>query len=191
MSLSRTSEDADLLAAARRGDDRAWRSLVEKHGQLVWSIGRRCGLSADDAEDLVQSVLATLVRRLPDLEDSMNLPGWLVVTGKREAWRVAERTRRHRGADIDDGLHPFDEPEPEAEVFERQQAVREALARLGARCRDLLMDLFGSAETPSYQEVARRLGMAANSVGPTRRRCLEDLLQDLRGRAAQLFEALS
>ena len=186
-----TSDDRALIASAQRGDDRAWQDLVERHGQLVWSIGRRCGLAPDDAEDLVQSVFTILVRRLPDLDASINLAGWLVVTAKREAWRASERTRRHRGVDLEDGHHPVDHTEPEAESFERQQAVREALAALGSRCRELLTDLFGRAEAPSYEEVARRLGLAVNSVGPTRRRCLEDLLKHLRDHAGGLFEPLS
>jgi RNA polymerase sigma factor (sigma-70 family) len=191
MSFKRPSEDLDLIVAAQRGDDRAWQDLVERYGQLVWSIGRRCGLTRDDAEDLVQSVFTILIRRLPDLDASINLGGWLVVTTKREAWRLSERTRRHQGSDVEDGHHPVDHAEPEAESFERQQAVREALATLGSRCRELLTDLFGRAEAPSYEEVARRLGLAVNSVGPTRRRCLEDLLRHLRDHAGGLFEPIS
>lgn len=78
------------------------------------------------------------------------------------------------------------EEEPESEQFERQQAVRAAVSRLDNRCQALLMELFGRTDA-SYEEIARRLGLAPNSIGPTRRRCLEKLLTDLRERANTVF----
>ena len=69
--------------------------------------------------------------------------------------------------------------EPEPEQYERQQAVRASMRRLDRRCQALLMELFGRLEAASYDEVAQRLGIAPNSVGPTRRRCLQKLLSDL------------
>jgi len=60
-----------------------------------------------------------------------------------------------------------------------QQAdrVRRALDRLDERCRALLLLLFEEEVTPSYDEVAIRLGMAIGSIGPTRGRCIAKLRQ--------------
>jgi DNA-directed RNA polymerase specialized sigma24 family protein len=59
---------------------------------------------------------------------------------------------------------------------ERDMTVQYALAVLPERCRRLLL---ASVEEPPvpYQQLAGRLGMAVNSVGPTRSRCLEKLRQ--------------
>ena len=41
--------------------------------------------------------------------------------------------------------------------------------------------------SPSYEQIAERLGVQPNSVGPTRRRCLDLLLKDLQETAQDLF----
>jgi DNA-directed RNA polymerase specialized sigma24 family protein len=71
--------------------------------------------------------------------------------------------------------------------MERQQAVRASLSRLDERCRTLLIELFGIGDQPSYEDVADRLGLLPNSVGPTRRRCLDKLLEDLEKTTKGLF----
>jgi RNA polymerase sigma factor (sigma-70 family) len=183
-------DDDSLIAAARRGDGHAWTVVVDRYGQLVWSIGRRCGLSAADAEDLVQAVFTILLRRLPHLEDPSRLAGWLGVTARREAWRLSSVSRRTSGADIDHADVAADD-DSILEVEERHQAVRMAMTRLGERCRNLLTDLFGRSEVLSYESVAERLGISINSVGPIRRRCLDELLDQLRRHSAEMFDATS
>ena len=70
-------------------------------------------------------------------------------------------------------------PDPPAdatlEEIEEQALVRQALERLGDRCRRLLWHLFYKHEPLSYADLARDLGMPEGSIGPTRARCLEKL----------------
>jgi len=56
-----------------------------------------------------------------------------------------------------------------------QALVRDALARLGERCRQLLWMLYYDRSEPSYEQVSRRLKMPLGSVGPTRARCLQKM----------------
>ena len=182
-----STDDETLIDAALRGDGRAWATLIDKYGQLVWSIGRSCGLSTTDADDLVQVVFGALVRRLERIEHRDRLTGWLITTAKREAWRMSEKNRRERPTDPENIRESVEHPEDDEEKFAKRQAVREAMGGLGKRCRELLQDLFGKSQVPSYQEVATRLGLGLNSVGPTRRRCLEDLLAELEAVAPEFF----
>ena len=187
MAIDPATNDQSLVELALQGDGRAWSTLVERYGQLVWSIGRRSGLSAADADDLVQSVFTIMVGRLGELRDRDRLAGWLAVTARREAWRQAERARRERP--MDPGVMPegAEDPDESDELLLRRQAVREAMHRLGTRCRDLLLRAFGTSQVPSYEELAEALGLKLNSVGPTRRRCLEELLEHLRGDSEGVF----
>ncbi|MEE2973258.1 MAG: sigma-70 family RNA polymerase sigma factor [Planctomycetota bacterium] len=180
MAMDAKSDDSELVAQALQGDGGAWTALVEKYGQLVWSVGRRSGLSRTDSDDLVQAVFAILVGRLRDLRDRDRLAGWLVVTARREAWRLSKRARRERATDPDHLPESDAEGEDAEEQAFRRQAVREAMARLGSRCRDLLVKIFGGTQTPGYDELAKSLGLNPNSIGPTRRRCLEELLEHLK-----------
>ena len=73
------------------------------------------------------------------------------------------------------------------EQLERKQAVRAALGRLDAKCRNLLLELFGTQARPSYEDLAQRLGLSPNSIGPTRQRCLQALLEDLEANSGETF----
>ena len=186
-----STDDETLIDAALRGDGRAWTTLIKKYGQLVWSIGRSCDLSASDADDLVQTVFAALVRSLGRIEHRERLTGWLATTAKREAWRISDKARRERPTASENFPELVVQPSDDEEMFAKHQAVREAMDGLGQRCRELLQELFGQMEVPSYQDVADRLGVSPNSVGPTRRRCLEGLLEQLESIAPEYFSESS
>ena len=74
---------------------------------------------------------------------------------------------------------PADEaggPERQLDELQQLHAVRQAMDRLDARCRDLLALLFRDEdEHVGYDEVARRMAMPVGSIGPTRNRCLGKL----------------
>lgn len=59
--------------------------------------------------------------------------------------------------------------------WEQVVSVQSAMARLDTSCRDLLTALYFDPETPTYAEIARRLGRAVGGIGPLRSRCLERL----------------
>lgn len=67
-------------------------------------------------------------------------------------------------------------PERQLDDLQQLHAVRQALDRLDARCRDLLALLFADDDQRvPYEEVGRRLGLPVGSIGPTRARCLGKL----------------
>ncbi|MAC20660.1 MAG: hypothetical protein CMJ23_13495 [Phycisphaerae bacterium] len=186
-----STDDETLIDHALQGEDRAWEILIAKYGQLVWSVGRSCGLSAADTDDLVQVVFGALVRSLGRIEQRDRLASWLITTAKREAWRLSEKNRRERATapeDLPESVHP---PEDEDDAFAKRQAVRTALSGIGNRCQELLQDLFGNLQVPSYDDVAARLGLNPNSVGPIRRRCLQDLMKELESVAPEFFSGSS
>jgi len=61
------------------------------------------------------------------------------------------------------------------EELEREQMVREAMAGLPPRCREMISLLFFEQPPVPYEEVARRLQLAAGSIGFIRGRCLKRL----------------
>ena len=76
---------------------------------------------------------------------------------------------------------PVDVPPDLLETVEREQILREAVARLPARCQEIIKLLFYEADPVPYQDLAARLGLARGSIGFIRGRCLkrlERLLQD-------------
>jgi RNA polymerase sigma factor (sigma-70 family) len=168
-------DDADLVRRCLAGDEGAWAELVGRYERLVYSIALRCGLGRDDADDVFQVVFTTLFRRLAGLRDQERLSSWLITTAYRESWRVA-RGRGRAAEELDEALP--DDSTPPADLVadaDRDQRVREALARLDARCRELLTALFLDEGEPAYATIGTRLGMAVGSIGPTRARCFKKL----------------
>ncbi len=172
MPVAAPPSDADLLAACRTGDERAWRTLVERYGGLALSVAHRCGLRGPHADDVFSDVFTALVSSLRTIRDPERLPGWIVRTATRCAWHA----RRRRGHELV-VEHEAAVPEPADLVaqLEAERLVREALGRLPERCRKLLQALYFEPHTPSYDELARTTGTPRGSLGPTRSRCLEKL----------------
>jgi RNA polymerase sigma-70 factor (ECF subfamily) len=97
---------AEVLAAAARGDGPAWRELIELYSPRVFALARsRCG-SADAAEEVTQSVFATVAAKLGGDHGA----GAYVEMGRFEPWlfRIAmnrirdEARRRERQAPATD-----------------------------------------------------------------------------------------
>lgn len=169
------NDEQELVAACLAGDQRAWESLVDRYGRLVYSVPRRYGLSAEACDDVFQSVFLIVFRELATLRDGRRLAKWLITIAHHETGRWAARAARATGGPLPE--IPGVVPDDVVERLERQQMVREALAELGGRCEELLIALFSGPERPDYAAVAARLKMPIGSLGPTRARCLEKLLR--------------
>lgn len=178
--MSEGATDRQLLDRALRGDGRAWDAIVDRYGGLAFATARRAGLDRTDAEDVAQSVFAALVRSLASVRDADRLAAWIATSARREAWRMARRRRDARATE-DIGSHVLaeDDGSEEAALLERRTSVEHALRSIDERCRELLQALFLGAHEPDYAAIGHRFGIAVNSVGPIRNRCLRRLLEAL------------
>ncbi len=171
--------DTQLVEACALGDSKSWAELVERYTRLVYSVPRQYGLASSDCDDVHQAVFSALVSQLGKLRSIQALPAWLMTTAHRETWRIS----RTRGKAVDADWDFADPQEPRSEVvqsLETRQLVRTGLERLGGKCKDLLLRLFGAGPEPDYKEIATSLDMPIGSIGPTRARCLSKLEAILR-----------
>ena len=173
---------AGAVTAARGGDARAWRDLVDGHAGLVWSIIRRFRLDHDTSKDVFQTVWLRLAEHLDQIHSPDRLASWIGQTTRNECVGVIRQRERllvhddapSLGDPVGGGTHELPQPGDALEDAERRQAVAAAYGRLGGRCQQLLALLV--VDPPlSYAEISRRLGMPVGSIGPTRARCLESL----------------
>ena len=169
-----------LLAAAGRGDERAWDELLDRFGAIVWAIARAHRLCDADAADVTQVTWAALLTHLDQLKDPDRVGAWLATTARRECLRVLGQAR---------SVVPYgdDLPEPEAgerdpfegvEVDQRDTALWRSFRRLRDSDQALLRLLI-TDPAPSYEEISAALEIPIGSIGPTRARALERLRREL------------
>jgi len=166
-----------LVAAAARGDQDAWNELVERYSPLLVGVIRQYRLTANQLDDVAQTVWLRLVEHLGDLRQPEALPGWIVTTARRESLRMSAAERRLTPFSPLEGVQPVaDTAEPDQELLraERHQALLGGLAELPTRQRNLLMLLVNDPPL-SYAEISERSGIPIGSIGPTRSRALERL----------------
>jgi RNA polymerase sigma factor (sigma-70 family) len=171
----------DLWTAILDGDLGAWRDLVERYARLVHSVGVRARLSEFDAEDCSQYAWMALYRHRKTIRDPVTIPAWLMRTARRQAIHILQRQARTREVDANaPSIEQAILPDEEMALLEQQSAIQFAMEKLNPRCRKLLSLLFLGSESKSYREVADMLGVAPNTLGPLRSRCLTRLKKILR-----------
>ena len=183
MKQYRDQSDAALVRCCLAGEQSAWEALVHRYQNLVYTIPRRLGLNTTDVEDVFQAVWLQLYANLAHIREPAKLAAWLVVTARRESWRIS---RRHLPVAEDEALADTGRwaagdasTEQVVTQYEQHLLLRNVLERLNERCRKLLHLLFYDPENPSYETIAATLSIPVGAIGPNRARCLGKLRQEL------------
>jgi RNA polymerase sigma factor (sigma-70 family) len=175
--------DERLIKECLEGDEDAWRTLIDKYKNLIYSIPRKLGFSQSDASDIFQQICLQLVAALPSLREPKGLPAWIITTTSRACFQMSKNDRRFPSVDPEsrEGDIPSRGELPDRVLLEldRERMLREALSNLAPRCRELIGMLFFETPPVSYEEAARRLRLATGSIGFTRMRCLKSLRKRL------------
>jgi len=175
------SRAAVLFGEYRGGNDAKMAELVALLTPILWHTVRGQRLDRESAEDVLQTSWLALVRSADSIADPQAVLQWLIVTARREAWRVVKRADRVEPKEFNDwDLVTPARDLPEEMVLRDDGATRlwQHMAQLPERCRALLR-VIAFADRPDYAAVAKSLGMPVGSIGPTRGRCLAKLRQQL------------
>ena len=173
--------DERLIQQCLKGDQEAWSALIDKYKNLIYSIPIKYGLY-QDAGDIFQAVCVDLLLELPKIREYRALPKWLMrtcyhkclrhqQTAKREVEMEPAVAEQHAAADL--------LPEDMLAQLTEEQALRDLLSEMSARCRQMIHMLFFEIPARPYEEVARSLGLATGSIGFIRGRCLSQLRKQL------------
>lgn len=167
-------------------DQRDWDRLVELFTPLLYVWGRRLGAQEADASDLVQDVLLTLVKKLPELsyDPNKSFHAWLH-TLMHNRWR--NHCRRRAVAQtveyVDGDLVDANPVDSLSEEEHRQYLTRRALELLQ---KDFELSTWKACwetvvEGRSVMEVALELGLSTDAVYTARSRTLRRLREELTG----------
>jgi RNA polymerase sigma-70 factor, ECF subfamily len=172
-------------------DEGSWRRLVDLYTPLIrgWLHGH--GLPAQEADDLVQEVLAVVVRRLPDFhrhEQTGSFRRWLrtiTVNCVRDFWRARRgRPQAPGGGGFLEAVEQLADPDSELSRRWDEEHDRHVTQRL----LDMIRPQFAPSTWQAFQrvalesappdQVAAELGLSVNAVFIAKSRVLSRLRQE-------------
>jgi RNA polymerase sigma factor (sigma-70 family) len=182
--------DPQLLErfAAHQAED-AFAALMQRHGQLVWSVCRHVLRHDHDAEDAFQATFLVLARNAATIRKQEALASFLHGTAyriARQARRAAaiRRTHESRGKSM-----PQEKPFPETVLREALAILDEEVQHLSARQRAVFV--LCALESKSLAEAAQQLGWKQGTVSGTLARARRQLAQRLTRRGVTLSASLA
>lgn len=170
-----SSEERDLISRATRHNREAFAELYVRfepsvRRQLTTLVG-----NAQEAEDLTSETFLRAWAAIGRFEDrGISLQAWLTTIGFRLA--INHMTRTRRTVDVQQVVIESDpemSPEKQAERKEDFEAVRDALAELPARQRDIIICRF--MDELSHEQIAQQVGQPAGTVRVIQHRALKSL----------------
>lgn len=181
--------DADLIAHAAAGEERAIAALYDRYGAVVYAIANRITGQRADAEEIVVEAFAQAWREAGRFEARRgSVAGWLTMIARSRALDlVRARSRRERitataAADRPDvPLAMGDwrtDPGGAVDHAERRRRVREALQLLSAPQRQAIELAY--FEGLSQSEIAERLQEPLGTIKTRVRLGMQKLRECLR-----------
>lgn len=123
------------------------------------------GISADEAQDVVQDVFVSLQRHLASGGSQENIRGWLFRVAHNAARNRQRRYDRSFAAPLEEGLDlALDQASPEHAVLEKEKfrRLRKAIRLLTESERECLLLRAGGLR---YREIGEVLGLSTSTVG--------------------------
>src|ERR1700674_4885743 len=122
--------DSRLVRECLGGSEEAWRALILKYKNLIFSIPIKYGFSADDSTDIFQAVCLDLLSELPKLRKVKALPKWIMQVTAHKCFH--RKQQKQRTDVLDPGAKEFEKSAPSrAEDIlreaEDEQRLRQAM----------------------------------------------------------------
>jgi RNA polymerase sigma-70 factor, ECF subfamily len=174
VSFSDPVAEEALVTAAKRGDEKAFETLVEHNQPRIYSLALRYTRVHEDAEDVVQQAFQKAFVYLHKFEGKSSFSTWLTRIAINEALMLLRKGRAIRevsihDSNIEEGTAtaleiPDASPDPEAKYLQREgvRILIGAMSQLrpGMRAAIELREL---GELTAL-ETARRMGLSVNAV---------------------------
>ncbi len=163
-----TSDEKDLVARCRDGQDDAWRELVDRFGPKVYAIAYHFTLKREDAEELSQEIFLKLFENLHRYDGGFPLVAWILSVSRNlciDRYRRKKREKSFRFVSdeaVTALLTSDDDPASAALKKERTQILFSALSDVPEDLAEILIlrDLNGLA----YDEIGKALELPEGTV---------------------------
>ena len=143
-------DDANLAAAAARGDGGALAKLAERYRRYIYAVAYKVALNEEDALDITQNVLLRMMQKIGSYRGAGAFRSWLATIAVREALNhrhrhqpretaydpsVLERLTEERPCTGAEGRNPREA----LETARRLELVEEALSDLSVQQRAIFV----------------------------------------------------
>ena len=201
--VTEPSDDHRLVAAVRRGDDRAFEALYARYPRRIHAYVMGMVKDHGRAEDVTQEVFVSALRRMRETERPIAFKPWIYEIAKNACIDQFRRSRRAEEVSLeaDEGLAPSDygrlvgsDPTPDAAVAAKQDLdhLCGAFGGLSDTHHEILV--MREFEGMSYREIGERMGMSRPAVESTlfraRRRLTEEYDDLVSGARCQRIQTL-
>ncbi len=201
--VAEPGDDHRLVAAVRRGDDRAFEALYARYHRRIHAYVMGMVKDHGRAEDVTQEVFVSALRRMRETERPIAFKPWVYEIAKNACIDQFRRSRRTEEVSLeaDEGLAPSDygrlvgsDPTPDAAVAAKQDLdhLCGAFGGLSDTHHEILV--MRELEGMSYREIGERLGMSRPAVESTlfraRRRLTEEYDDLVSGARCQRIQSL-
>jgi RNA polymerase sigma-70 factor (ECF subfamily) len=162
------NDDRSLVDRCRKGEDEAWRELVDRFGQRVYSVAYHFTLKREDAEELSQEIFLKIFENLERYDGGFPLIAWIVSLSRNlciDRYRRRKREKSFRFVS-DDAVLPMlrsdDDPSADALRKDRTKMLFSALSEIPEELAEILVlrDLDGLA----YDEIGKALALPDGTV---------------------------
>ncbi|MCA9742607.1 MAG: sigma-70 family RNA polymerase sigma factor [Deferribacteres bacterium] len=172
--MTRTENEAALVAQASDGDIDAFRELFERYQSPVFHFITKMVGQPEDAEDITQIVFVRVHRKLASLRDKQAFAKWLFTTARNESINHLRRKNAKQAASLEamqenkmpvepkNADHHTYNPEQMAAHRDMDDIVQQALNDIPEINRSAFV--LGVLEGYSYKEVGAMLGCSVNNV---------------------------
>lgn len=184
-----SSDNTDsILKLIAKGEDRAFNLLIEKYGNLVWSIGRKFLYKESDVEDAVQEVFIAIWKAAEKFDHTKaSEVTFISMIARRRFIDYLRKVSKHRNLqsiDEDNGQELFKES-----ILNEStdlQLIKDAIGTLAIEDQELLN--LSVYQGYSHSEIAKLLNIPLGTVKTRIRRNLIKLksLFDTKQRATNL-----
>ena len=179
--MDENSADAQIRAALAQNDPAAVELIWDRYaGALLTFLAARLG-SSDDAEDVLQALFVTIVRKRQILAEARCMAAYLYRMARNETATYVRSHQRHRrdAADTEPWLVPRESGDQPYDLAEQLQVT---LSRLPLAQREVVVLKVYREKT--FGEIAQVLGVSLNTAASRYRYGMERLRSLLKDNAS-------
>ncbi len=153
-------DDRVLVEGARRGDERAFETLVRRHLRTAHSVAMSVVHDQDEADDVCQEAFLAALRRLDQLKDPDRFQGWILRIAKNVALNHRKRNGRRVALPLEslENLPGPGDPDLTLREKEVDEEVRDAVAHLSGLPKKVFV--LHELEGWDHGEISEELGIS-------------------------------